>query len=115
MKLTLQHVHVRSTDRLDSLVEEGILALEDEVQIDEARVRLECQWHNSPGFRVAIHIVTPGPDLLVQASDHTLEAAIEKAIAALQRKIRSRAGNRLKRRLSKLQSPALLRFAPRRL
>lgn len=110
MKLTLQHVHVRSTDRLDSLLEERILALEHQVQIDEARVRLECQWHESPGFRVAIHIVTPGPDLLVEVNEHTLEAAIEKAVSALEKKIRSRAGNRLKKRLSRLQNPVVFRF-----
>ncbi len=114
MKLTLQHVHLRSTDRLDRLVEERLLKLEHQVQIDEARVRLECRWDESPGFKVAIHIVTPGPDLEVEAMDHTLEAAIEKAVSELERTIRARAGNRLRKRLSRLQTTALFRLAPRR-
>jgi ribosome-associated translation inhibitor RaiA len=104
MKLTVQHVHVRSTDRLDTLIEERILALEQDVQIDEARVRLECRWEESPGFHVAIHIVTPGPDLMVESSDHTLEAAIAKAVKRLEQKIRAGAGKRVKRRRERLQS-----------
>jgi ribosome-associated translation inhibitor RaiA len=98
---------------LDTLIEDRILALEEDVQIDEARVRLECRWDESPGFRVAIHIVTPGPDLVVESSDHTLEAAIAKAVSQLEQKIRANAGNRLKRRRDRAQSLRRLRFGLR--
>ena len=59
MKLITQHRNLRSTDELDSLLEERILAFEPRLQIDEARVRLECNWEESPACRVAIHIVAP--------------------------------------------------------
>ena len=59
MKLTIQHVQVRSTDRIDSQIEERILALEPVAEIDEVRVRLECRWEESPGFHVQIQIVRP--------------------------------------------------------
>ena len=110
MKMTVQHIRVRSTDTLDSTVEERILALEGRVRIEEARVRLECRFEESPGFRVAIHIVTPGPDLVVESVDHTLEAAIEKAVARLEKKLRVRACNRLRRRRSRLQMPVASRL-----
>jgi ribosome-associated translation inhibitor RaiA len=114
MKMTIQHVHVRSTDTLDSLVEGRILALEERIRIEEARVRLECRFEESPGFRAAIHIVTPGPDLVVESCDHTLEAAIEKAVASLESKLRARSRNRIKRRRSQLQMPAAPRLNFRR-
>jgi hypothetical protein len=48
MKLTLHHLHNRSTHEADSLLEERILELGDRLQIDEARVRLEWIRELSP-------------------------------------------------------------------
>ena len=41
MKLSVQHRDIRSTDPVDTLIEEHILALQPRLQIDEAVVRLE--------------------------------------------------------------------------
>ncbi len=90
MKLTVQHHHLRSTHELDSLLEERILNLQPRLQIDEARVRLERRWETSPAYRVAIYIVTPGPDLRAEGSDHTIRAAMGKALANLDGQIRHR-------------------------
>lgn len=114
MKLITQHHKVRSTDELDSMVEERILAFEPRLQIDEARVRLECNWEQSPSFRVAIHIVTPGPDLLAEGRDHTLRAAIGKAVALLEDRLRDRSRKQLRRRRSRLQVPGVCRVGRRR-
>ncbi|HAV62100.1 MAG TPA: hypothetical protein DCY13_07010 [Verrucomicrobiales bacterium] len=83
MKLTVQHLNVRSTDEIDSLVEARLLAVSRRRRIDEAMVRLEERRHLSPPFRVSMHLVTPGPDYRVEAVEHSLQAAVHKAQAAL--------------------------------
>jgi ribosomal subunit interface protein len=90
MKLTIQHFEVRSTHSLDSEVEERILALQPRLQIDEANVRLEHQRQLSPPYGVHIHLVTPGPDVVAEAHDHTLAAAMDKVILELEDKINRR-------------------------
>jgi ribosomal subunit interface protein len=109
MKLNVQHIHIRSTDAIDALIEDRILALQPRLQIDEANVRLEHQRESSPSFRVHVHLVTPGPDLLAEGRDHTIRAAIEKVVADLDQKITSRRLKRTQRIKSNLQSPSALR------
>ena len=114
MKLTVQHHHLRSNDELDSLIENRILALQPRLQIDEASVRLECRLEASPSFRVRVHLVTPGPDVLAESCDHTLQAAIQKVMADVETKIGSRFEKRRRRVRSNLQEPALRRMGHRR-
>lgn len=110
MKLTLQHHHLPSTDELDSLIENRILALQPRLQIDEANVRLECRFEKSPAFSVRVHLVTPGPDVFAESRDHTIRAAIEKVLADLEAKIGSRFEKRRWRLRGNIQEPALLRM-----
>ncbi len=110
MKLTVQHHHLRSTNELDSLIEERVFALQTRLQIDEASVRLECRPEASPAFSVRVHLVTPGPDVFAESHDHTIRAAIEKVMAELETKIAGRALKRVQRARSNLQEPALLRM-----
>lgn len=105
MKVTVQHVFVRSTDAVDSLVEDRILELSRGIEIEEARVRLEHQRESSPAFRARVHLVTPGPDVHAEARDHTLAAAIEKVMAELERRIHGRSARRMRRVKSNLQEP----------
>ena len=114
MKLIVQHHKIRSTDELDSLLEERIFELEPRLQIDEARVRLECRWGASPAYRVAIHIVTPGPDLEAEGLDHTIHAAIGKAFLDLETRLRDREHKPIRRVRSNLQTPVALRSGWRR-
>jgi ribosome-associated translation inhibitor RaiA len=110
MKVTLEHHHLRSTDELDSLIEEQILALQSRLQIAEANVRLEHRQENSPAFWVHVHLVTPGPDVVAESRDHTLRAAIEKVMAALEGRIGDRLEGRRRRVQGKLQEPARMRM-----
>jgi ribosome-associated translation inhibitor RaiA len=109
MKLTLQHFDIRSTDALDTLVEERILGLGPRLRIDEANVRLERHRGASPAFRVQVHLVTPGPDVLAEGRDHTIRAALEKVLTELELKINGRALERRRRVRGNCQAPATQR------
>lgn len=109
MKMTVQHINVRSTDSVDSLVEDRILALQPRLEIEEARVRLEHRYDLSPPFRVSIDIVTPGPDLHAEDQDHTLKAAIAKVMETLEAKIAEREDKKTRRVRGNHQAPAVSR------
>ena len=106
MRLTLQHHNLRSTHELDSLIENRILALQLRVRIDEAHVRLECRFESSPPFGVRIHLVTPGPDVFAEGRDHTIHAAIHKALGEIESRLDHREAKRQQRARSNLQAPA---------
>ena len=61
------------------MIEKELKSLQPDLQIDEARVHLERSLTDSPPFSVSFHLVTPGPDVIVKATDHTLRAAVLKA------------------------------------
>ena len=109
MKLTVRHVHLRATDDVDSWVEQRLFALQPRLQIHEAHVRLERWCDLSPAFRVHVHLVTPGPDILAEGRDHTLLGAINKALRAVEAKIDHRWLKRAQRVRSNLQAPASVR------
>ena len=106
MRINLQHLNLRSRDELDRWAEEQILALGEARRIDEANVRFECRSEFSPPFAVHIHLVTPGPDLFAECSDHTLRAAFTKALTQVRENIASRDTQRLRRWKSNLSAPA---------
>ena len=105
MKLTLEHFSVRSTNALDSWVEDRVFSLQPKLQIDEANIRLEHRRESSPAYRVHVHLVTPGPDVYAEGRDHTLRAAFEKVMADLHDKINGRTFKRQRRLRSNLQGP----------
>lgn len=105
MKLTLQHFGIRTTDALDTWVENHIFSLQTQLQIDEASIRLERDRDTSPAYRVRAHLVTPGPDVFAEGRDHTLRAAFEKMMLELLGRIHGRARKRLKRVRSNLPGP----------
>lgn len=104
MRLNVQHLNLRSLDRLDSWVEKQIFALGRARQIDEANVRLVRLRGASPAYQVNVHLVTPGPDLFAESRDHTLRAAFAKALSQLREQITSRATKRLRRLKSNLKA-----------
>ena len=105
MRLTIRHRHLRSTHAVDAVIEERILALEPRLDIEAADVWLEHHRESSPAFRVHVHLVTPGPDLLAEGRDHTLRAAIRKALNELEQRIGHRRLKRTQRLKSNLHSP----------
>lgn len=104
MRLNVQHLNIRSLDRLDSWVEEQIFALGRARQIDEANVRLVRLVDASPAYQVNVHLVTPGPDVFAESRDHTLRAAFAKTMTQLRELITSRATKRLQRLKSNLKA-----------
>ena len=98
MKLTVKHKNVRSTNSLDSWVEEQIISLQPVLQIDEANIVLACSDEASPPFHVSVHLVTPGPDVSAEGRDHTLKAAFTKTMTALRGKIDHRQEKRTQRK-----------------
>ena len=106
MRLNLQHFSVRSTNALDSWVEQQIMALGRLRQIDEANIRLACHRDVSPAYHVRVHLVTPGPDVTAESNDHTIRAAVDKVVKELQNKILGRVTQRLRTAKSKLAGSA---------
>ena len=103
MRLNLQHLNLRSMDKLDSWVERQIFTLGQARQIDEANVRLVRLENGSPAYQVNVHLVTPGPDVFAESQDHTLRAAFAKAMLQIRDQIASRATKRLHRLKSRIK------------
>ena len=99
MKLTLTHRNHAPSISIIGMIERELKSLLPDLQIDEARVRLERSLTDSPPFSVSFHLVTPGPDVIVKSSDHTLRAAILKAFDRIAGKIGHRRAKRVQRRV----------------
>ena len=98
MKLLIQHRHHSPSDAFTALVTQQIESLREALQIDEARVLIEHRLESSPPFRISAHLVTPGPDVLAEAVDHTLRAALKKLVAELESRIDHRHRKRARRK-----------------
>ena len=99
MKLTLSHRNHAPSKSIVEMIENELKSLLPDLQIDEARVRLERSLTDSPPFSASFHLVTPGPDVIVKSSDHTLRAAILKAFDRIAGKIGHRRAKRMQRRI----------------
>ena len=99
MKLNLTHRNHAPSSSIIEMIEKELRSLLPSLQIDEARVRLERSLTASPPFSVSFHLVTPGPDVIVKSSDHTLRAAVLKAFGRIADKIGHRQAKRLQRRV----------------
>ena len=108
MKLLIKHLNYKPSATFTAHLEKQLGLFTDIRQIDEAVVTLELRAEASPAFRVAVHLVTPGPDFSSEAVDHTLHAALTKAVADLLEKIEGREMNRSRRVRSNRQLPAAL-------
>ena len=89
MKLHIQQVAHDVSPAFKDLLCERLGSLAQSLKIDEARIRIE-RHESSPPFRMAAHLVTPGPDVMAEAVDHTLRAALQKLIDALRERITHR-------------------------
>ena len=98
MKIFIKHLHHAPSRSFIELLEGEITALSTEMQIDEAHAIVERRLQGSPPFHVAFHLVTPGPDITAAAADHTLRAALLKAVGLLREKIHHRHSKRVERR-----------------
>ncbi|MGZ8901702.1 MAG: hypothetical protein ACXW3Z_16545 [Limisphaerales bacterium] len=98
MKVNIQHRHRGDKELTERLVRSSLAVIGQRRTITEAYVRIEERPELSPSITVLAHLATPGPDIVVQASDHSPAAAIAKAeekirscIADKERKIANRA------------------------
>lgn len=98
MKLTLTHRNHAPSRSIIEMIEAELKSLQSDLQIDEARVHLERGLTVSPPFSASFHLVTPGPDVIVKSTDHTLRAAVLKAFQRIADKIGHRHAKRTRRR-----------------
>jgi ribosome-associated translation inhibitor RaiA len=98
MKLTLTHRNHAPSKSIIDMIEKELKSLEAELQIDEAIIHVERSLTESPPFSISFHLVTPGPDVIVSSNDHTLQAALLKAIEKIRDKIDHRKEKRAHRR-----------------
>ena len=101
MKLTLEHRSHKSSPSFTTLLQKSIGSLHRILRIDEARIVIERRTESSPPFRLAAHLVTPGPDVKAEAVDHTLHAALSKLLAHLKGAI----GHRRQKQARRIQPP----------
>lgn len=111
MKLTLRHRNHAPSRSIMEMIEKELESLQPDLQIDEARVHLERSLTASPPFSVSFHLVTPGPDVIVKSTDHTLRAAILKAFARISGKIGHRRAKRVERNAGNHITASPRRFA----
>lgn len=104
MKLTLTHRNHAPSKSIVEMIDKELKSLEPDLQIDEARVHLERSLTDSPPFTASFHLVTPGPDVIVSSTDHTLRASILKAFQGISDKIGHR---HEKRSLRRVAAPAI--------
>jgi ribosome-associated translation inhibitor RaiA len=107
MKLAIQHYHLDSSHELDLLIRTRLLGLQPRLHIDEAKVQLEYLYEESPAFSVKVHVATPGPDLRVERRDHTIRAAIDKALKDVETKAANRSERHRLRLRERLREPGL--------
>ncbi len=90
MKTTLQYRSLNADVASAHLVQEHLNHLQSLTDIEAAQVILERQREATPAFRARMVLVVPGPDYHADAVDHTLAAALHKAVENLKRQILAR-------------------------
>lgn len=103
MKTSLRYLGLNAQTACDRLVQEHLNRLQKQTTIESAQVVLERQREGTPAFRAHLVLVVPGPDFHAEAMDHTLAAALHKAVANLEEQIRTRQTNRRGNGKSNLQ------------
>jgi ribosome-associated translation inhibitor RaiA len=78
------------------------------VRIEEAHVRIEYSRESSPPYKASAHLLIPGPDLRVEASDHTARTAFAKVMAQLKAGAVHRAARRVRKSFGERRVPAFL-------
>jgi hypothetical protein len=114
MEILIKHLGVRSNEELDGAIEKHLFAVAERLEIDFATVVVERRWTGGAAYRVAVHIATPGPDVIAEGADQTLNAAVLKFARHLKARVRSREARRLRRVKTNLQAPPLGRQGVRR-
>jgi ribosome-associated translation inhibitor RaiA len=97
MKLDFRLRGFKDQSGLHRLVQSQLGRLPNIRTVSEARVILERQRDATPAWTARAHLQVPGPDLLAEGRDHTVEAAWRKVMAALQHEVERRLDRRRRR------------------
>ena len=103
MKTSLRYLGINAQAAWDRLVQEHLNFLQNMTNIESAQVVLERHRDDTPAFRAHVVLVVPGPDFHADAADHTLAAALRKAVENLKRQILARQTKRRVKGKSNLQ------------
>jgi len=109
MKTTLRYLGLNATATSPQLVQEHLNRLQSLTAVEAAQIILERLREAKPAFRAHVVLVVAGPDYHAEAVDHTLAAALHKAVANLQRQIQARHNQRRVKVKSNLQLGPLSR------
>ena len=90
MKTTFRYLGLNANAASTQLVQEHLKHLQSLTDIEAAQVFLQRQRESTPAFRARLVLVVPGPDYHAEAVDHTLAAALHKAVENLKRQILAR-------------------------
>ena len=104
LNIRIRRINAPAAKRTTALLRERLLSLARLRKIDAAHLCLERDAEAST-FRVSAHLETPGPDIRAEARDHTLHAAALRALAQLQRHIRTRNARRRERLAARAGHP----------
>ncbi len=104
MNIRLRRINPPSAVKTTALLRERLLSLARIRKIDAAHISLERD-PEATTFRVSAHLETPGPDIRAEARDHTLHAAVLRALAQLHRHIRARNARRRERLAARAGHP----------
>ncbi len=94
MKLDFRLRGFKDNSDLHHLVASQLGRLPNIGAVSEARVVLERQRETTPAWTARAHLYVPGPDLLAEGRDHTVEAAWRKVMAALEHEVGRRRNSR---------------------
>jgi hypothetical protein len=86
MKVMTRYRNIDPDQQLDAVIEAAIRELEKRIKVEAAEITVERSRFETPPVRTSILIVTPGPDLQVEARDYTTPAAFIKAHRELLRR-----------------------------
>ena len=100
MMLSIRYRHLSPPASLDENIEDLLLPLGEYCRLDEAEVVIEHRSEQSPAYLARVKVAVPGPDLTVEATDHTPENAYRRAVAEIDRKLRDRKAQRTRRRIN---------------
>jgi len=86
MKIMTHYRNIDPDQQLDAVIEAAIRELEECIEVEAAEITVERSRFATPPVRTRILIVTPGPDLQVEARDYTTPAAFIRAHRELLRR-----------------------------
>lgn len=97
MKITLSTSPLNLNEVTHEWLEAQLAGIASRRRIDEAIVRVTRHAEASPPWEVAVHLVTPGPDLAASTRGHTLAAAFAQNLREMESTLRVRAAKRARR------------------